>query len=577
MKWMARFVSLVLCFALVLSVSVAESMDDDVSQQEKMLRQYELGSGLRGAMKFAVTGESGLASMLSPLNDAEFQIRSILSGKTMSTQLYAVKNDTETAQTEICRMDGQWYLKTSLLLDSTLSLPDRGDLLSTLSSSETLGNPSFYSFILSFLSADPALWKGVNIDASVNKWLEAYVQKPVLINEDNETRMKFQYIVPAADLLSGIKVAMHQMLSDVELQKKLGTLMTEEQKALLLNPEMSWYLDSVIDSIPLTGTGTFERIVTMQGTEVSSHIQIPVVEPKNAWKVLDITTADGQTVYELTGEERRLTWKPTAERSGIIEYASAQSDSIAVMYDISMNSESSVDAEDYHHETTTYILKLSPSESSDDSTEWLDFDPIEIQTRFHFYSKSAKRSATTLEVTLAGLIPGGRIQAAAKFRTTTPWEITLMDTSSHISLENKTSAERIEIGSDILANLLMSLRQLDPAPAETESPEMTTVPEEQEQVETNPAVDSEQPNTLPAADTDAEETDVTEEPAVPENPEQPESAPAPDTETETEAPEAEEKPVLTETEQDSDVQDTVVHEIPIEAGTDTASETEDGE
>ena len=146
-----------------------------------MLRQYELGSGLRGAMKFAVTGESGLASMLSPLNDAEFQIRSILSGKTMSTQLYAVKNDTETAQTEICRMDGQWYLKTSLLLDSTLSLPDRGDLLSTLSSSETLGNPSFYSFILSFLSADPALWKGVNIDASVNKWLEAYVQKPVLM------------------------------------------------------------------------------------------------------------------------------------------------------------------------------------------------------------------------------------------------------------------------------------------------------------------------------------------------------------------------------------------------------------
>ena len=586
MKWLARFVSFVLCFVLVMNVSWAESVDDAVPQNEKMLRQYELGSGLRGALKFAVTGENGLALLLSPLNDTEFQVRSIMSGKDMSTQLYAVKNGTETAQTEIARTDGKWFLKTSLLLDSTLSLADKGDILSTLSSSETIGNPSFYSFLVHFFTADEGLWKANGIDSAVNAWLEAYVQQPMLISENGESRMKFQYIVPASELLKGIKVAVHHLLSNAELLKKIGTLMTEEQKALLLNPELSWYLDSVIDRIPLTGTAVFERIVTMQGAEVSSHIQIPVYEPKAVWNLLDISsTAGAGTVYQITGNDQRLTWKPDGEKSGIIEYVSGQSQALCVQYDIAVNTETNVDTEDYHHETTTYIMKFSKPDEGESETQWLDFDPIEIQARLHFYSKSAKRSATTLEVTLAGIIPGGRIQAAAKFRTTTPWEFSMLDTSNPILIDSKTSAERIEIGQDIFANLLMSLQQLEPV-KEVETPAPTDEPEavQDEQSAENEVEDDQsevvrdEPSELVGSDADAAEP-VTDEPS-----EQDESVTEEDdTEldvTQSNQDASDEQGHVQNTDaagSEKDAESIQVHDIPINDTADEPDEMEDAE
>lgn len=466
MKWLTRFASLILCMMLMMNVAFSESLEDDYTQSEKMQRQYELGSGLIGAMKFAVAGQSGLAQLLAPLNDTEIQARSILSGNEMSTQFYAVKNGTETAQTEIYRNADSWFVKTSLLLGSTLSLTDKGDLLSTLTSSETNGNPSLYSFMLHFLSADTSLWKGMSIESAVNSWLENYVQNPMVIQEDNETRMRFQYIIPSADLLNGIKVALHNILGDAAARKKITTLMTAEQAEVLLNPDLEWYLDSVIEKIPLSGTAVFERTVTMQGTEVSSHIQLPVYEPKGIWNLLEISTVMERTVYTLSGEHMTLSWEPESENRGVVSYKTENNPSISVLYDLSSKFETSTDAEDYHHETTTYILKLTEKETEDASVEWLNFDPVEIQMRLHYYSKSAKRSATTLEITLAGIIPGGRIQAAAKFRTTTPWDISKMDIDNSISIDGKTSEERLEIGQDILANLLMSLEKLEPQAVE---------------------------------------------------------------------------------------------------------------
>ena len=116
MKWLTRLVCLVMSCLLIANVSFAELADEDYTQEEKFLQQLSLGSGLRGAMKFAVAGESGLAQLLLPLNDAEFQLRSIRSGDEFSCELYADKNGVESAQTEIYRDKQNWYLKTELLL-----------------------------------------------------------------------------------------------------------------------------------------------------------------------------------------------------------------------------------------------------------------------------------------------------------------------------------------------------------------------------------------------------------------------------------------------------------------------------
>ena len=492
MKWLIRFISLVLCFTLMMNYALGENLEEEYTQSEKMIRQYELGSGLRGALKFAVSGESGVAALLSPLNETEFQVRSIFYGDDLCTQLYAVKNGSETAQTEIIKSGGSWYMKTSLLLGSTLSLTDTGDILSTITSSETNGNPSFYSFMMRFLTSDSNLWKDARIGSIVNSWLESYGQTPMVIKENGETHMKFQYIIPSNDLLNGMKVFSHSVLEDTALQKIIASLMTKEQAAVILNSDLAWYLDSVIDNIPLSGTAIFERTVTMQGTEVSSHITIPVHEPKGLWNTLDISSAGEKTIYTLSGTEINLVWEPETETTGSFCYQNGNNPSLSVAYEFSSKTETTVDSEDYHHETTTYMMKFSEKELEHASSEWIDFDPIEIQIRLHYYSKAAKRSATTLEITLAGIIPGGRIQAAAKFRTTIPWEVSKMNVEDSISIDGKTSEERLEIGEDILANLLMSLSKLESLETvDTEEPAASTDRDENASSETSMVTDSE--------------------------------------------------------------------------------------
>ena len=509
MKWLTRLVCLVMSCLLIANVSFAELADEDYTQEEKFLQQLSLGSGLRGAMKFAVAGESSLAQLLLPLNDAEFQLRSIRSGDEFSCELYAEKNGVETAQTEIYRDSQNWYLKTALLLGSTLSLPNGGDLLSSLTSSETSGNPSMYSFILKFLRSQPAIWDQTIASTSVLSWFETYAQEPRVISENNGNVMRFQYVIPASALLSGMKNTMHDLLADTIFQAKLKSMLTNEQAALLLNPDLMWYFDQVIDRLPLTGNAVFERTVTMQGTEVSSHVVLPVYEPKNAVNQFEILVEEGQTSFLLSGPEMDITWVPETETAGIIRFMRSGQDSAAVRYQFSSDISTNVDADDFHHQTMNYSLKLEEDDTTDLSGDWISFDPIEIQMRLHYYSKSAKRSATTLDVTLAGLIPGGRIQAAAKFRTTTPWEFTRMDTSGSISLDSKSSEERIEILSDIFANLLMSLSK--------EETVVEDVHEEEVSSESQISTDSE---AVEVADTDAEvipeEDSLTPEETVPE-------------------------------------------------------------
>ena len=552
MKWLTRLVCLVMSCLLIVNVSLAELADEDYTQEEKFLQQLSLGSGLRGAMKFAVAGESGLAQLLLPLNDAEFQLRSIRSGDEFSCELYAEKNGVESAQTEIYRDKQNWYLKTELLLGSTLSLPNNGDLLSSVTSSETSGNPSMYSFILRFLSAQPAIWDETIASTSVLSWFEAYAQEPRVISENNENVMRFQYVIPASALLSGMKTTMHDLLADTIFQAKLKSLLTKDQADLVLNPDLMWYFDQVIDKLPLTGNAVFERTVTMQGTEVSSHIVLPVYEPKNVVNQFEILVEEGKTSYILSGPDMDVIWIPESETAGKIQFMRSEQDSAAVRYHFSSDISTTVDADDFHHQTMNYSLKLEEDDTTDLTGEWISFDPIEIQMRLHYYSKSAKRSATTLDVTLAGLIPGGRIQAAAKFRTTTPWEFTHMDTSGSISLESKSSEERIEILQDIFANLLMSL-----------SKEETVVEEVHEEEASPESQVSTEGEVADTADTDADEEIPETENSL--TPEEPASEPQEETVEPAEVTESDERSVesaepVQETQQP---QTTTVSEIPM--------------
>ena len=487
------FLSLLLCIQLcVCSVVLpvqAEDLEDDYTQAEKMQRQVELGSGLRGAMRMAVTGESGWAQFLAPLNNTEFQLRMILSGDEISAQMYAVKNETETAQTEIYKDTDNWYMKTGLLLDSVLSLPARGDLISSLTDARTQGNPSFDSFMLRFLlkSMGYGNLQADSMKTLVQTWMENYAAPMEVYQGEAGTQMRFAYEIPAEDVkreIMDLLVLLTSSDDHAALQTALRDLMTQEQADLLLNPDMQWYIEDVLQALPLSGDITYTREVTMQGQEKFSEIYLPLEIQDGTWTELTIQTVSNHTTYLLSGPGQVLSWMPESmgkdHYRGSISLERQGADSYALTYDVTTSTERSVDEEDYHHETITYVMLVSPDEEhAQQDADYVTFDPIELQLRFHYYSKESKRSATTLDVTLSGLIPGGRMQAAAKFRTTTPWEITAMEHAGSISLAQKTTEERLEIAQDMLANLFYTLSDMDSAKM-AETGTLTDLPDRNE-------------------------------------------------------------------------------------------------
>ena len=468
---MKRIWCVLLCLFLLTGSCLAEDLDEDYSQTEKMQRQVEMGSGLRGALKVAVTGDTLWAGMLRPLDGAEFQMRMIQSGSDMDMQMYAVKAEKEAAQTEIYRDAGNWYLKTALLMDSTLRLPAKGDLISSLLDSAGQGNPSYVTMILNVLGSDQAaLEPAVSaIGSQVRSWLESFAGEPSVTSGPDGTRMRFSSTISPRELKDELKAVVTYAVSTPEVSRSLKSLMTEEQAGLLLNPDYLWYIHAMVDNLPLSGDMTYTRVVTLQGSETEARMEVPVAWPDGTWDRLEMASYSGIETYTLSGSGRTLTWIPTSNEASSRKGTLIQrgTDPFAVAYELTNQEEKTVDADDYHHETTTWLLKVRPDFSqlpeSEDTSGFLTFDPIEAQLRLHYYSKSAKRSATTLDVMLSGVIPGGRVQAAAKFRTSTPWELTPLDTSGSYSLEDLSAEESRQIGQDLLANLLATLSAMDEA------------------------------------------------------------------------------------------------------------------
>ena len=496
---------------LFLTVSAfSEDLGDDYTQQEKLVRQVELGSGLRGALKVAVSGETGLAQLLAPLNNTEFQMRLIRAGSSMDAQLYAVKENQETGQTEIY-MDGQnLFLKTSLLLGSILTLPDKGDLVSTLAG--TGGNPSYLTFLYQFLR-DLQTSAGVKMVSGTEKqiqtWLEAFAGEPEVTSDRDGTRMTFSYDVSSRELKAELKAFAALLANDAALSDWLRSQMSPEQAGILLDPNLQWYLSQVIDSLPFQGSFSLERVVNMQGEELESRMELPVADTTGTFTKLQISYGEIGTVYTLSGQ-KTLIWQPLISGPTAWNgYLSLQTDegTYAVTYDVTSTNEKTVDAEDYHHDTTSYLIRLTTNTSGvpEGAATLLPVDPIELQLRFHYYSRSAKRSATTLDVTLKGLIPGGRIQAAAKFRTSTPWDLTPMETGGSISLADKSPSERLEVLQDLLGNLLVTL---DTVTASTDIP----APAGADSQETE-AADSQEPGDEPVAEAAAQADEAEEETA----------------------------------------------------------------
>ena len=115
-----KIFGIILTFVLVLSVfSTALAA---YTLPEKMERQLQVGSGLRGTLTVRANADAEQYPLIHSIQNAEFEIRGIQYEGNQHYYIYQPgEGESLNALTEICMMDGKYYLRSDLLDEGWLS------------------------------------------------------------------------------------------------------------------------------------------------------------------------------------------------------------------------------------------------------------------------------------------------------------------------------------------------------------------------------------------------------------------------------------------------------------------------
>lgn len=475
---MKRFLGLMICLALVMC-SVSAWAEEDYSLTEKLQRQIEFGNGVKGAMIISAEGESDWAKTLSVLSGTEIQIRGIKdqSSDRFQVYLYAVDGEEQVALTRLYGSGQALYLSSTLLPELVLSYPVTDNLLDTLLPETE--NVSWYSAAAALMALPEtsrnATWQPVlePYYAALELWLADYAGEPQVHQQaSGDTVMTVRYEIPAEDVKAQLKVLVQMALQDEAMMSALGALMTDEQQFTYLTPGLMYYYEAAIDAMTLDGAIVLERDLSTMGESVSTAVQLPMPR-STGWQTLELEQSAQGLSVSLTGEkstislvmEKAATTELSGAYSGVVRVTPStdETQAIAVAFDLNRVTSHTVDDDTREHDVSTWKLSLQPDASVQGEEGYLTFEPIALEAMIHIHSKSAKRNATTLEVTFSYQQGTERFALAGSVKTASPWVLDELPTDDAEDITGMTENYLSEIIGQWWNGVHSALSALNPA------------------------------------------------------------------------------------------------------------------
>ena len=475
---MKRSICLMLSM-LMLLISVSASAAHYQTLPEKFSQQLNKGSGLKGAMTMTVSGEAEWVKLISPLSGVQVQLRAMHNTDgTFEYTMYAEPGENiQAGLTQIYGDADHAYLRSDLLLDTVLTLPLHGDVISSLTG---IGNeqPTWYSVLSRMHEIDSDTfareWQPVlaPYEQQIELWLGDYAEAPSVDYAATGTTMDICYRIPADGLRSGMKQLLPMVLNDEKLLKLLRTCMTDEQYAAYLNTDVIWYYEGLIDALQLPEDITLQRTLSAQGDILSSKMVFPL-SGAGDWQKLSITQQDAHTTWQLTGVENQvkliLTDGNENEAEGTLAYEVGEN-AFAVDFVLTKEASEYQDEETRSHELTDWKLDFCQAADLTD-VKYAEVDPSTVMVRTHYYSKNADNQSTTLEIAVSAELTDAQLTFAGRFRTSSPWDLTAgLPTDGAASLAEMTEAQRAEIIEDLARNSMIVLDDYALEAAENDLP-----------------------------------------------------------------------------------------------------------
>jgi len=454
---MKKALCLILSILMVLSCSAAACADSVYTLPEKMQKQLQVGSGLKGS--FVIHGHVNPEKhpLINALANTEFEIRGIRSGEDLYYYIYQPgENDTLAARTELYRSGKSLYLRSDMLDASAYLLPGVGHIADAYLHAEG-ENPSVFSDLLRIL-----LEGKINSNEAVNTellekqledWINMFPSERTIQSSENSTpRLVQVFTIPMESMYNMVTDLIKLIARTDTAMKVLRSFLTGEQIATYFTPDLTYYYKEAMDALDLEGNIVFSRTVSTMGEVLESSLSLPMSEKMTGFTSLVIRNDESRMNLQLTGKngllfvEAPLHFDPKAElfeedfRFVRVYGEETEKENLSLLIRAKKDHAAYADPEDESltHETDRYTVRITrdtamlPDGISEDRIP--DFDETEAALEIHYFSKLKPSSKTTAEFTFSVKQGVYDLDATGSVNTDAPWTFTPFDVSSAADL-----------------------------------------------------------------------------------------------------------------------------------------------
>jgi len=471
---------------------------------EKMQNQLAIGSGLKGSFTVTADGELSKTPFLNAVCDATYDLRGMSSGHDLHYYLFQENNGSQTIIAELYKKDGQYYLRSDIVLGKILGLSGFSIFLDALFQQQG-ENPTISSALINYLAL-PEDVKEKQWKTEINKyqnelemWLHDFTaQADVVKQENGSSAFDFSYVIPIDEMKNKLIALFAEFAADAELQALMDTIMTPEQKEMYMNAALGYFYEEAVNSLDIQSDIRLSKRVSALGDLINSQMVLPLDSNITGYDKFTIESKNGYSVYQLEGKDKAFViGLPSIDLLNEQEYEKSiwvsnidntnpkENKNFSVRADIKKTFSQYNDEEDKSHQEEHYSAAICQDTTwlpeafkGEELAEWHD---IEVSLDLHYHSKYSQNSATTLEIKFNYKQNDSSLKIDGKVKTAAPWLFMPFEVTDPTEID----PDYPEITENYLIDWISNAASIihhDDEPDETETA-TDNQPEEQEETE----------------------------------------------------------------------------------------------
>ena len=432
------------CFILmiILTLSVfTDAFAAGYTLPEKMQRQLEVGSGLKGSITVHGNADSEMNPLIHSLQNAEFEIRGIQYEGNKHYYIYQQgENEAMNALTEYCTVGSEQYLRSDFLKEDSYLLPDLDHMINRWLKSEG-ENPSIFPDLLRSVvgSNEKDELTTDALERQIEMWISAFSAETAVQTGDGSPRLSQTFRIPVEELYNTATDLIRTISSSETYMGYFREMLSKEQIDTYLNPELGYYYVDAMKQLDMEGDILFTRTVSTLGELIQSSLVLPMDPEKTGYRSVTLENDETRKSIFFTGPrgmlylELPLNFDTKSEnyenedfRFVLVDNENEKAKNVALRITVSKKSDKYENTEEGKiHEKEEYMFRIvRDTEGLPDSvTEDLipDMAEAEAEILVHYSSKPQLSSPTTLE--LSCVIRQGEysFDLAGTLKTASPW------------------------------------------------------------------------------------------------------------------------------------------------------------